>query len=334
MARVLILTNAVPESAGPEDQDTLLQRDLVAASLERIGNKVLIAEHRGDLAETGARLKSAGPDVIVNLVEQLAGEGANIHWAPSLLESLAIPFTGSSAMALALSNDKLVAKRLMRGAGLPTPDWFEKDADTAPHGGPWIVKSQTEHASHGLDSDSVIAEPGWLGTALAERQRRFGGLWFAERFIEGREFNLSLIEREGAAHVLPIAEMQFLDWPAAKPRLMSHDAKWSEGSFDYEHTRRRYVPYTEDPALLDRLGNLALQAWRLFGLSGYGRVDFRIDQAGTPAILEVNANPGLGPEGGMPAACEAAGIDFDGMMRLFLQAAIARPAKTSGRHAA
>jgi D-alanine-D-alanine ligase len=110
--------------------------------------------------------------------------------------------------------------------------------------------------------------------------------------------------------VLPPAEILFEGYADQALKIVGYRAKWDSDSYEFHHTPRRFDFPPEDAALLARLRDLALQCWRLFGLNGYARVDFRIDAAGRPWILEINANPCLSPDAGFAAALDAAGISY------------------------
>src|SRR5690606_9101096 len=148
------------------------------------------------------------PACVFNLVESLGGRGELIGVVPRLLAADGLPFTGSGADALQLTSHKTVAKRLMAAAGIRTPEWLgDGDAPRTEDDGRWIVKSVWEHASFGLDDSSVVTGRQAARELIARRARDLGGEWFAERYVDGREFNLSLLERNGEPEVLPAAEM-------------------------------------------------------------------------------------------------------------------------------
>jgi D-alanine-D-alanine ligase len=213
------------------------------------------------------------------------------------------------------STSKPAAKRLLDLGGVATPGWTS-GRDALAHApafpAPWIVKNAWEHASIGLDDASVAAEPGALCRAL-ERRARAEGLenLFVESFVEGREFNLSVLARAGAApEVLPAAEIRFVDFPAGKPRMVGYTAKWDEGSTEYVTTPRSFdFPHADAP-LLARLAEVTRRCWDLFTLRGHARVDFRVDAAGRPWVLEVNANPCLSSDAGFAAAAARAGLSL------------------------
>ena len=140
---------------------------------------------------------------------------------------------------------------------------------------------------------------------------------FAEQFIEGREFNLGLLAGPDGPESLPPAEIDFSAFPPEKPRIVGYRAKWEDDSFESRHTPRRFDFPSSDAPLLHRLGELARQCWTLFRLRGWARVDFRVDAAGEPWILEINGNPCLSPDAGFAAAMQQASIPYDqGIQRI------------------
>jgi D-alanine-D-alanine ligase len=313
--RVVVLHGKVAEDAGKDELDVLIQRDAVSTALGDLGYDPTALPFSLDLQGVIRELRDLRPAFVFNLVESVEGQGRLIHLAPSLLDHLQLPYTGSRTEAIFLTSNKLVGKQLLRAAGIPTPPWSAlHDSPRHPlaHGGPYIVKSVWEHASIGLDEESLVwaTNPDELRRVLGERRERLEGSCFAEAYIDGREFNLSLLADRDGPQVLPPAEIRFEDYPTGKPRLVSYRAKWDEDSFEYRHTQRSFEFPGEDRGLLDNLARIALECWRAFQLKGYARVDFRVDRDGRPWVLEVNANPCLSPDAGFAAAAERAAIAY------------------------
>ncbi len=311
-ARVAVLFGAVAADAAPDEQDVLVQVDVVQQALARLGYAPAAVPLTLDLEAARQRLLHIRPAFVFNLVESVEGLGRLIHLAPALLDSLCLPYTGAGSQAMFLTSSKPLAKRFMSAAGIATPAWVEAGPQGLPLAtfpGPYIVKSVWEHASIGLDDSSVVDDPRRVAAVARRRQRRFGGEWFAEAFIDGREFNLALLGHGDAVKLLPPAEMQFVDYPAGKRRIVDYAAKWHAGSFEFVNTVRRFEFAAADRRLLAALETIARRCWRLFGLSGYARVDCRVDADGQPWVLEVNINPCLSPDAGMIAAAARAGLD-------------------------
>jgi len=308
--RIVVLHEAVSDGAPPDATDLLAQVQAVEAALRQQGNDVQRLVFAADLASTRERLRALQPDCVFNLVESVLGEERLQLLAPALLESLGIPFTGAPYRAFLGTANKPFSKRCLRDAGLPTPNWWDpSDAATwqTDLGARAIVKSVWEHGSVGLDAACVLDLPAQRHECI---RRLAAPSQFAEAFVEGREFNVSLLDGATGPVVLPPAEIVFLDWPASAPRIVDYGAKWDPDSLAYSRTQRRFDFPRTDGALLAELQRLARAAWDLFGLRGYGRVDFRVDVAGQAWILEVNTNPCLTPDAGFAAALERAGIAY------------------------
>lgn len=305
----------------PDEADTIVTAEAVTAALQRLGYDSEILRLGLDLSAL-APLAAADPGLVFNLVEALEGDAALAQLAPAALDHFGLPYTGSGLAAHHLTLSKTAAKRLLASAALPTPRWSPDGSGFAP-GELAIVKSDSEHASLGLDAASVVPAAE-ARREIADRERRFGGRFFAEAFVEGREFNLSVLEGAEGPRVLPVAEILFLDFPADRPRIVDYEAKWETGSAAYANTPRSFDFVAGDRALIAELRELALAAWRLFGLAGYARVDFRVDAAGRPTILEVNLNPCLAPDAGFAAAAARAGLDYDAVISSIVTAAKGR----------
>jgi len=315
MKKIVILHSDVPPDASEDEQDCLRQADTIAGALRQLDYDPVLIPFVLDLGRTINALNSLQPEVVFNLVETVAGKGSLIYFAPALLDHLQIPYTGSGTEAIFLTSDKPLAKKIMHDAGIATPPWIT-DSGTpngAPSEGTYIIKASWEHASVGLDEESVIkfTNKEKLLEAIQERKKKFGGAFFAETYIDGREFNIALIAGEGGeVKVLPPAEMLFLGYAPEKPKLLDYRAKWVEDTFEYDNTRRTMEFAGEDAPLLSQLKDIARKCWHLFGLRGYARVDFRVDKQGKPWVLEINANPCLSLEAGFAAAVELSGIKY------------------------
>jgi D-alanine-D-alanine ligase len=336
--QVAILHQAASDESAVDEQDVLRQRDAVGAALRRLGHSVSVLPCTLDLKSVRDELQRQRPAMVFNLVESLGGSDRLLSLVPLLLEAVGIPYTGASAAAIQLTSSKTVAKRRLVEAELPTLPWVDGEhcetashrrAASIPFGKPladgsrlheyqlrwpcrWIRKPIYEHASLGMTDDAVI-ECQSLDEVREKTlawQRKLRRPCLAEPFVEGRELNVSLLAgRSNEPVVLPIAEIDFLDFPADKPKIVGFAAKWDEAAPEYGNTARRF-PSAKDP-LVERVARLARDCWREFDLSGYCRVDFRVDEAGQPWILEINANPCLSSDAGFAAALDQAGIQYD-----------------------
>lgn len=329
---IAVVHNAVADDAPPDERDVLVQCDAVSAALRSLGHRTALVRATLDLEGLRGRLEADRPDVIFNLVESLGGSDRLQTLAPALFDMLGIPYTGVPTEGHALASHKLLAKDRLAAHGLPTPAWevlrgsrcgWLTAADAPPLGPPYIVKAVFEHASFGMDDEAVVRSGETsVQEQIARRATRFGKEFFAEAYIPGREFNLSVLAGPDGPEVLPPAEIDFSAFPEDKPRIVGYAAKWAEGTFEFDQTPRRFDSPVSDRPLLDELKRLARESWRVFGLRGYARVDFRVDDAGRPWILEINANPCLSPDAGFAAALQQAEIPFVDAVRRMVDDAL------------
>jgi D-alanine-D-alanine ligase len=326
--RVAFLYNRSSEDPAHVAEDEVPADSPVVAAIERLGHEVVPITCTLDLFAVRQQLERAEPDVVFNRVESLGGSDAMMAAVTLLLDAMQLPYTGNSTAALVGTASKLRVKEQLRDAGLPTPEWIDcgqhsdriSQAKTlAPK---WIIKSVLEHASFEMDDRSVIYETSVaeIQKVIRDRGSATGREHFAEAFIGGREFNISAVGPE--PRVLPPAEIDFSSFPAGKEWIVGQQAKCDSDSFEYHNTPRRFEFVASDERLLSRLRELTMDCWRLFHLSGYARVDFRIDWAGEPWILEINTNPCIMPEAGFAAALEQAGFGYSEGIELILNEAI------------
>jgi len=320
--RVLILHSNVPPDAPPDEQDTLKQVSAVEKALLARGHEISSSVFTPDAAQLELLIAHEIPDVVFNLVESVWGKGAYAPLAAAILSNLGVPFTGVLAAPMAACGDKPLAKRILRSAKLPTPNWSEPPLWRGIGKGRWIVKCVSEDASLGLDDGAVVQGRDAVVARAQASAARHGGRWFAERYIDGREFNVALVDRQGVPEVLPIGELVFEHWHKSRPRIVGYAAKWDEGTSEYRDTQRRFGWRQREPALYASLQQIAKDCWALFGLSGYARVDFRVDAENRPFILEVNPNPCLEPGAGLAASWAEAGQPYDELIDTILRAAL------------
>ena len=297
--RVAVVHNAVTDDSAPDERDVLVQAESVMHALTHMAHEVFTVPCSLDLDRVKHRLIQRRPDIVFNLVESLDRQGRLAHLFPALLDTMTLPYTGSPTLTLLVTTHKIMAKEQLTIFGLRTPAWIgpfpPEPLSLAPadsrRQGPGgsdrrIVKSVWEHASFGIEEDALLANvaKAEIETILRVRAPRLGGSCFAEAFVDGREFNLAVLAGPNGPQILPPAEIIFDGYDDHKPRIVGYRAKWAEDSYEYHHTPRRFDFPFEDNGILARLEADAIECWRIFGIGGFARVDFRVDSHGTPWI--------------------------------------------------
>ncbi|GAB4300170.1 MAG: hypothetical protein Kow0090_15630 [Myxococcota bacterium] len=311
--KVAVLHSEVSDDAPKDEQDSLTEVSAVCGALRALGHIPTSIPFSSNIKKTIADIKSASPDMVFNLVETIESTGELHYVAPSVLDTLRIPYTGSSAETLFLTSNKILTKEILKLNNIPTPDWVYLDKNPMAHSpkpGRYIIKPVWEDASFGISDDSVVEYRNTSKANLRKFRERLSDKTFAEVFIDGKEVNVALIAGENGVDVLPPSRIEFVNYPPHKPKIVGYEAKWEEDSFEFKNTQRSFSFADDEEELIDRVKGIALRCWNIFGLRGYARIDFRVDSCGVPYVLEINANPCISPDSGFFAALMQEKIEF------------------------
>lgn len=337
MNRAVLILHNLPseeplflEQCGDSDAGVMNAVRNVADALGRRGTPHRVAGIRR-LAELAGVLASAPEPVVFNLVERLDGGVNDCNRVPDACEAAKRACTGGGTECLNLTLDKQRAKQRLRAHGVPVAP-----GTVAPVGGPppaslppgaLFVKPLCSDGSEGIDAGSLVRDRGAPLTAAVEKvHRRFGQPALIEAYIDGREFNLALMERRGTVVALPVAEIDFSIFPDGRPHVVDYSVKWHPGTIAGRVSPRR-IPAPVDETTAARLQSVARRAWQACGCRDYARVDTRMDASGAVFVLEVNSNCDLSPLAGFPAALAAAGIAFEDFVEQMVQNAAGRRGK-------
>jgi D-alanine-D-alanine ligase len=305
--RVIILHNAVGADCNPDEADVLHQVALVSAALTELGYHPEAFPLGYNLKGDVEQIKTRKPLFVFNLVESIFDKGELLYVGPAILNALRIPFTGVPAEGLFITTNKVLTKKILKYNEIPTPDYFTlEEANQLKPNTHYLLKPTSEDGSVGLDEDAVFT------TAQKEMVEKIKQLsssqYFIEAFIEGREFNISMLGGKDKSEVLAPAEMVFHDFPEGKPRMLGYKAKWDESSVEYKNTTRSFDRLSPESALYHEMVRLTQECWKCFGLKGFARVDFRVDEKDNPYVIEINGNPCISPDSGFIAAAHRAGF--------------------------
>ncbi len=300
-----------------EVADTLIQVESVHKALAELGYEAERLKFTENLDELKVSLEALTPDFVFNLVE----EEKNIIIAPLFLENLGIIYTGCPASSIHFTNHKILFKKIFgsffkhHGINIPAYASLEDDSGFKP-GLKYIIKAVDKNSSAGLDDSAVITADSEeeITELLIRKKEKTGMDFFAEEFIDGREFNIAVLNRQ----IMPAAEIVFENYPPDKVKIVGYSAKWESGSFEYSHTVRNFDFKGKDLTLVKRINNIASICTSGMNINGYHRYDFRVDKDGTPFLLEINANPCLSMDAGFFTSANLKGYSYTEMIKLII----------------
>jgi D-alanine-D-alanine ligase len=281
--------------------------EAVYAALLQLGYEVIKVPLAPPLPRAQEKLAALEVDLVFNLFEGFINHPETEADIAEILSALELPFTGCPAGALRLALDKAKTKALLRSAGINTPDFQLLQPETLSSfhlSYPCIVKPRGEDASQGISAQNVVSDFASLEKQVKAVSRYFGGQALVEHFIDGREFNVSVLD----GSVLPISEIVYT-LPEGVPRLLTFAAKWQPDS-DYFKGSKVVCPAGIGEEERENIAQTALKIFGLFGCRGYARVDMRWDEMGQLNVIEVNPNPDISPGSGAARQAEAAGLSY------------------------
>jgi D-alanine-D-alanine ligase len=311
--RCCILYNQPGENALPDELDVLDQVKYIENNLMELGIETCRKGITLNFMNEVAELAADKPDFVFNLVESINNKGELCYFVPALLNMYNIPYSGNPVEAMFITTSKALTSRTLKKAGIKNPGGYSPSQyNQLVPGNRYIIKPVWEDGSLGITGDSVfVYTPEMSGKLKTYKDTH----WIIEDFIDGREFNISVLAGDNGPEVMPAAEMVFHNYESHMPRIVDFRAKWEEGTFEYENTRREFPNEKLNPLLKERITWAALECWKVFGLKGYARVDMRVDNNEIPFVIEVNANPCMSPDSGLVAATTAAGLPFSVVLK-------------------
>jgi D-alanine-D-alanine ligase len=316
MRRCCIIYNEPGKTALADELDVLDQVAHIEKNLIDLGIKVYRKGVTNQFMNEMADLAKDKPDFVFNLVESINNKGELIYFVPALLNLYALPYSGNSLESIFLTSNKTICSKMMRNAGIKNPrSYLPSQFELLEKGRKYIVKPIWEDGSLGINSESVFkCKKGF--------EEKLKGLddahWFVEDFIDGREFNISVLAGKDGPEILPPAEIVFVNYDDDRPKIIDFKAKWEMDSFEYINTVREFPGNNLNSHLLSNLRNAALSCWNLFGLKGYARIDVRTDNNDNVYVIEINGNPCISPDGGFVAATREAGYPFTEVLQRIL----------------
>ena len=326
--KVAILYNDPPGEViipnGEEESITGVLEEVVEVkkALFALGHQVEKVPLRPPLDTVPRVLRNIQADVIFNLFEGFEDHPHSEPVIAHMMEEIGLHFTGNPSRVLDLTLDKAGFKKVLQEAGVDTPDYMVLTPDTVGDFRlrfPCIVKPKDEDASNGLSPDNVVSDMRRLKEQVVLISSRFRGYALVEEFIDGREFNASVLGNS----VHELVEISEIDYalPAGLPRILTFESKWFEET-DYYRGTSVCCPARIDAGLRETITKAVLSSCRAAGCRGYARVDMRQDRDGGIKVLEVNANPDITPELGIALQAAARGITYPELIQKIVDLAL------------
>ena len=288
----------------------------VIETLREQGHEVRVLGVHDDL--TGIR-PAAGffePHIVFNLMEAFAGVTTFDQNVVSYLELLRLPYTGCNPRGLILARDKALSKKLLAYHRIPVPDFTvvrygRKPAVLKKMHFPLIVKSVFFEASAGISQASVVENADQLARRVQFIHDSLGTAAIVEQFIDGRELYVGVLGNE-RLEVLPVWEMSFAKMPENRWRIATERVKWST-RYQKKHGIMTDAARLE-AAAIDHIQRIAKRAYRALDLSGYARIDLRLDEEGRAYVLEANPNPNLAYGEDFAESAEVNGLSYERLL--------------------
>jgi D-alanine-D-alanine ligase len=338
--RVAVLYNAKENAArlnGRLSRDVLAELDSMrtvedyVVAIRALGHAVVAFEGGADLPQ---RLAAHPVDIVFNTCEGLSGESREAQ-VPALLEMLGVPYSGSRVLALALTLDKAMTKRVLAHHGLPTPPYQEfchprQPLDPALRF-PLFVKPNREGTGIGIHADSVVQTEAALREKVAELMAAYDQTVLVEEFIEGRDVTCGLVgnlgpatQRSGSAddvHVFPISEVNHAAYPPGTEPFYSYKLK-----VELADAYQCLCPAPIPDEVAAEVRRLTVETYRACRCLDVARVDFRLDARNNwrPTILEINALPGMARDSDLTRSAYAEGWTHPQLIQAVFNAAVDR----------
>jgi D-alanine-D-alanine ligase len=318
--RHLIPPDTIPEGTDIVSAPWRTEYDVIS-TLRTIGHEVQVLGVHDDLSELRRASAEWKPHIAFNLLEGFDDITIFDQNVVSHLELLKLPYTGCNPRGLLLARDKSLSKKLLAYHRIPVPE-FEVYRIGRPVrrpkrlAFPLIVKSLTQEASIGISQASVVDNDEKLKERVAFIHDSIGTAAIAEQYVDGRELYVSILGNQ-SLQSLPVWELFFTNMPADAKRIATDRVKWSvkyqkKYGIDSGPAKDLLEPMAE------KIQHLCKRAYRGLELSGYARIDMRLDEAGNVWVLEANPNPQIAKGEDFADAAAKIGITYDALLQRIL----------------
>lgn len=331
--RVLLLVDE--EHIPPDSIDTLSEKDItpikasydVSQALRSLGHEVRPLGVGSELGVIRDAILDFLPDITFNLLEEFGGLGTYVPYLLGYLELIDQAYTGCNPRGLVLSENKALAKKILRHHRIAVPDFA-----TFPRGRrvrrparlkfPLIVKSVTDHGSVGISQASLVHDDKKLAERVEFVHEQVRTDAIAEAYIEGRELYLGLMGNQ-RLEAFAIWEMVFENLAEGAAPIATEKAKWDSGYQARSGIETR--PAKDLPAgAAERIVEVCKKAYRLLEQTGYARIDLRLTAEGRIYFLESNPNPDLDSAETLARSAAASGVSYEQLIQRIVSLGLAQ----------
>ena len=305
----------------------------VVSTLRKLGHDVKPLGVKSDLGVLRSAIEDWKPHIAFNLLEEFDGVAVYDQNVVSYLELLHVPYTGCNPRGLMLARDKVLSKKLFSFHRIPFPDFMVVPLGRTVKRPQWlsfplIVKSVTEEASLGISQASIVEDDEKLKERVAFIHASIGTGALIEQYIEGREFYVGVIGN-GHVQVLPVWELIMDKLPDDARRIATQRVKWSRAYQDKYGIRSCEATGLPEGKAAE-IQHLAKRVYRALGLSGYARIDVRMDAMGNAYVLEANPNPQIAHDEDFADSAEKADYSYKDLLQELINVGLRwQPAKAA-----
>ena len=315
--RHLVPPDTIPDGTDIVSEPWRCEYDVIS-TLRGLGHDVRplgVHDDLGDIRRTAEEWK---PHIAFNLLEGFDDVTIFDQNVVSHLELLKLPYTGCNPRGLLLARDKSLSKKLLAYHRIAVPE-FEVFRIGRPVRRPkrltfpLIVKSLTQEASIGISQASVVDSDDKLKERVAFIHQSIGTAAIVERYIEGRELYVGVIGNQTLS-ALPVWELYFTNMPPDSRRIATDRVKWSvkyQQKHGIESGQARDLP----EGAADTIQHICKRAYRALELSGFARIDLRLEADGTVWVLEANPNPQIAKGEDFAESADKAGISYESLLQ-------------------
>lgn len=299
----------------------------VCDALERLGHLVRVCGVQYDLSVIRTAIDEFRPDIIFNLLEEFHDQPLYDQNVVSYLELVPLPYTGCNPRGMMLARDKALTRKVLSYHRIPGPDFvvFPRGAKISRKKNisfPLLVKSQVEEASLGISQKSVVSTEEDLTQRIAWMHDRYRTDVIVEEYIAGRELYVGIVG-DHRLTVFPIWELVLDNMPDNAPHIATRRVKWDPNYQEkYGIVSRRAEGLSQE--IEKRIVSLSKRTYKALGLSGYARIDLRLNDAGEIYVIEANPNPEIAFCEDFADAAQCYGWEYDDLIQRIVSLGLKR----------